>query len=105
MAPPTITFLQFLVLCELSSGKIPGHELRKRLRAEGFSKSGPAFYQLMSRLEDAKLVHGSYRNATVQGQVVRERLYEISGFGIKAAQQYVDSVRRTSAKAKWAWEV
>jgi DNA-binding PadR family transcriptional regulator len=105
MSQPTITYLQFLVLCELASGTITGHELRRRLDAEGVSKSGPAFYQLMSRLEDAKLVEGRYRNTTIERQVVRERLYEISGAGVTIAQQYADSVRRASAKAQWVWEV
>jgi len=50
----------------------------------GVRKSGPAFYQLMSRLEDAGLVTGSYHQEIIDGQIIRERHYRITAEGTRA---------------------
>ena len=88
MGVPTITSLQYFILCQLADADLAGHELRSKLQKEGIRKSGPAFYQLMARLEDARMVTGWYENATIDGQIVRERRYEITCGGRSAAFDY-----------------
>ena len=84
MALPRLSHLQFLVLGILLSEKLLGRDIRARLQEFGVRKSGPAFYQLMARLEDAKFVRGRYRQQIVEGQIIRERSYEIRAPGVSA---------------------
>ena len=61
-----------------------GFELREELARFGVRKSGPAFYQLMARLEDAELISGRYRQEIIDGQIIRERSYKIRARGERA---------------------
>ena len=91
MSPPSTTHLQAAVLSALVSVEAAGHEIRAVLLAEhGIKKSGPGFYQMMARMEDAKLVKGWYENTTVGDQIVRERRYKITAGGRRAARQYFE---------------
>jgi len=73
LALPEITHLQFLVLATLLDDGRPGKKIREELSRRGARRSGPAFYQLMARLEDAGLVEGRYEQRAVDGQVIKER--------------------------------
>lgn len=84
MKPPEITHLQFSVLALLQAGEQSGKAVRRRLGGLGMRRSGPAFYQLMSRLEDAGLAEGRYEQRVVDGQVIKERHYTITGDGVAA---------------------
>ena len=81
---PPLTHLQFAVLDALGASQITGRELRARLKANGIKKSGPAFYQMMSRLEDAKYVKGWYTQEIIDGQIIKQRHYKILGDGVRA---------------------
>jgi len=81
---PDITHLQFLILGALRTEERAGRDLRTLLRGHGARRSGPAFYQMMGRLEDAGLVRGRYEQRTVDGQSIKERLYEITAAGAAA---------------------
>ena len=81
---PEITHLQFLVLHALRSGTRRGLALRELLRRHGVRRSGPAFYQMMARLEDAGLVEGRYERRVHEGHAVKERRYEITRAGAAA---------------------
>jgi len=81
---PRLSHLQFLVLGALRGRELAGREVRVHLEGFGVHKSGPAFYQLMARLEDAGLVRGRYRQEVVEGQIIRERLYVASADGLRA---------------------
>ena len=81
---PRLSHLQFLVVGSLQGAGLYGREIRERLDSFGVRKSGPAFYQLMARLEDAGLVDGTYRQEIVDGQILRERHYEITASGRSA---------------------
>jgi len=81
---PDVTHLQFLVLEALTDGERAGRELRALLAAHGIRNSAPAFYQMMGRLEDARLVDGSYDQKVVAGQHVKERRYRITKVGARA---------------------
>ena len=85
MSPtPRLSHLQFLVLGSLLHGDRHGREIREDLRRFGIKRSGPAFYQLMSRLEDAELVEGRYEQKIVDSQIIRERNYQLKATGRRA---------------------
>lgn len=94
---PKLSHLQFLVIGIVRGGKLPGRVVRARLRDFGVRKSGPGFYQLMARLEDSGLVEGDYHQEIVEGQIIRERHYELTASGSTAWQGsrdfYVDAIR------------
>ncbi len=81
---PGLSHMQFLVVGVLRGRGLPGREIRDHLKGFGVRKSGPAFYQLMSRLEDASLVAGSYHQEIIDGQIIRERHYRITAEGARA---------------------
>jgi DNA-binding PadR family transcriptional regulator len=104
-ALPTLTHLQFLVLGVLRSEEQPGRVLRQALAEYGVRRSAPAFYQLMSRLERAKLVEGWYDQVTVRDQAVTERRYRITPEGQRLwrkAQGFYDDVARLSGDVRWS---
>ena len=81
---PACSHLQFAVLDVLGSNAMSGKELRLALRKErGILKSGPGFYQMMSRLEDSNWVSGEYRQEVIEGQIIKERFYTITGHGAR----------------------
>jgi DNA-binding PadR family transcriptional regulator len=84
---PDITHLQFLVLASLLDGEQSGRFLRLKLEESGERKSGPAFYQMMARLEDARLVRGHYDQKIVEGQIIKERRYRITAAGTTACRR------------------
>ena len=84
MNEPTLTHLQFVILGLIREGVASGKELRAALGEEGMRKSGPSFYQLMSRLEDSGWVTGRYRQSVVDGQIIRERHYALTPDGSRA---------------------
>ena len=82
MGLPKLSHLQFLVLGILRGGELRGRDIRERLKDFGVRKSGPAFYQLMARLEDSSFVRGRYEQEIVKSQMIRERCYKIRAHGI-----------------------
>ncbi|MEM8781928.1 MAG: PadR family transcriptional regulator [Planctomycetota bacterium] len=85
---PPYTPLQFAVLSLVVPGEVPGRALRQALKDKyGHKRSGPAFYQLMSRLEEMGLVVGTYHTVTVGEQDVRERRYSLTGDGVDALNE------------------
>jgi DNA-binding PadR family transcriptional regulator len=96
MQLPDLTHLQCLIIENLGANKLTGRELRARLTSAGAKKSGPAFYQLMSRLEEANLVEGHYTQKIVDGQIIKERVYRVTGQGQKALAATVNFYRQLS---------
>src|SRR4029450_9955604 len=78
---PDVTHLQFLVLGILRGGGRTGRAVRKALGRHGVRRSGPAFYQMMARLEDAGLIEGEYDQKVVRSQIIKERRYSLTGGG------------------------
>jgi DNA-binding PadR family transcriptional regulator len=78
---PDITHLQFLVLGMLRGGERPGRLIRRALARHGIARTGPAFYQMMARLEDAGFVGGEYDQKIVTGQIIKERRYALTPRG------------------------
>lgn len=104
-AVPILTHLQFLVLGVLRGEPQPGRTLRKALAAYGVRRTGPAFYQLMARLEKERLVDGWYEQVTVGDQAVTERHYRITADGTRRwneARAFYQQVVRASAKLRWS---
>ncbi len=81
MKMPMITHLQFLLLSALRHQSKTGRELREDLKKVSIKKSGPAFYQLMARMEDGALVEGWYSQTIIEGQIIKERNYKITPKG------------------------
>jgi len=81
---PDVTHLQFLVLAILRGGERTGRALRKQLARHGAARTGPAFYQMMARLEDAGLVAGAYDQKIVAAQIIKERRYTLTPAGESA---------------------
>jgi DNA-binding transcriptional ArsR family regulator len=90
MSIPNLSHLQFLILSALLDGEQPGRRLREKLAEAGETKSGPAFYQLMARLEEGRLVDGWYEQKIVEGQIIKERRYRVTASGEAAWQQTSD---------------
>jgi DNA-binding PadR family transcriptional regulator len=84
MSLPEITHLQFVILGSLMVGEQSGQSLRTELAKHKVRKSSPAFYQLMGRLEDSKLVEGRYEPVSINGYAVKERRYKPTGAGVRA---------------------
>jgi DNA-binding PadR family transcriptional regulator len=84
MHVPELSHLQFIVLAELVRGERTGREIRATLRRYRVRQSGPAFYQMMARLEKAGLASGWYTQDVVGGQVIKERRYRITADGARA---------------------
>jgi len=96
VALPEITHLQFLVLTLLSDEEQSGRFIRQKLDEIGEEKSGPAFYQMMARLEDAHLVRGHYDQKIVEGQIIKQRCYRITATGTDACRRAYDFYCRHS---------
>jgi hypothetical protein len=90
MSIPDLTHLQFLVLTTLLDGEQAGRYVREKLAEQGVRKTGPAFYQLMARLEDSGLVKGWYDQKIVEGQIIKERRYKLTGTGVRAWEEVRD---------------
>lgn len=84
MSLPDITHLQFLILDLLKYDAHSGRFIRERLAEEGERKTGPAFYQLMARLEEGGYVNGWYKSFVIDGQTIKERRYGITLRGKRA---------------------
>jgi DNA-binding PadR family transcriptional regulator len=87
MPLPFLTHLQFLVLSMLKHDSHSGRFLRERLKEEKAEQSAAAFYQMMARLEEGRLVSGWYESSVIDGQTIKERKYEISPRGARAVKQ------------------
>jgi DNA-binding PadR family transcriptional regulator len=87
---PELSHLQVLVLECLGTQKLSGRELRRLMAENKVKKTGPAFYQLMARLEEARFVEGEYSQKIVEGQIIKERFYRITGQGERAMRQTLE---------------
>lgn len=81
---PVLSALQTLVIEVVGSERVTGRELRRRLAEHNVRKTGPAFYQAMARMEEAGIVSGEYEQKIVDGQIIRERVYRVTGDGAQA---------------------
>ncbi len=102
---PALTHLQYRVLGVLRAEPQPGRTLRNALSAYGIRRTGPAFYQLMARMEKDRLVDGWYEQTTVGDQAVTERHYRITADGNRRwndARAFYEHVARATAKLRWS---
>ena len=94
MKLPSLSHLQLAVLGALAAGELRGREIRDELRQARVTHSGPAFYQMMARLEDAGFVVGWYSQKVVAGQLIKERRYRITSAGRRAWREARDFYAR-----------
>jgi DNA-binding PadR family transcriptional regulator len=100
MPIPPATHLQFLILSILIDGEQSGQFVRDQLAKHKVHKTGPAFYQMMARLEDADFVKGWYEKQVIEGQPIKERHYKITGAGVKAWERTRDFFADALAASK-----
>ena len=96
---PELTGLQFLIIETIGGKKMLGAELRERLKEHKVHKTGPAFYQLMARLEDAKLVEGKYEQKVIDGQIIKQRCYRVTGLGDRTRHATLEFYAQFSGRA------
>ena len=96
---PELSHLQIAVLGRLVAEPHKGAAVRAHLRALGAGQTGPAFYQMMSRLEAAGLAEGWYEQKVVAGQIIKERHYRVTPAGRKAWREARDFYRQLLATA------
>jgi hypothetical protein len=84
MLLPDLTHLQMILIEALGGRRMSGRELRAALKKLKVNKTAPAFYQLMSRMEEGDFVKGEYEDKNIDGVPIRERFYQITGHGVKA---------------------
>jgi DNA-binding PadR family transcriptional regulator len=100
---PPITHLQFLVLGCLVDGELAGRAVRETIADYGVRRSGPAFYQMMSRLERDRLIEGWYEQVTVGDQAVTERRYRIKPAGARLWRETSEFYRATGrSRERWS---
>lgn len=99
---PAITHLQCLVLGALADAEQAGRHLRALLGTYGVKSSGPAFYQMMARLETGGLVDGWYAQQVVDGQSLKERRYRLTRDGKRALDETRTFYLQTAAAARAA---
>lgn len=87
MKVPDITHLQFAVLSIIGGTERSGRTIREKLAEFKVKKTGPAFYQLMARMEENGLVKGWYEQEIIDGQIIKQRFYKAKGKGITAANK------------------
>ena len=99
---PPLPHLQFAVLGILKAGQQSGLDIRSELARLNVGKAGPAFYRLMSRMEESGLVEGWYEQDIVDGQIFRERVYKAVPLGTRAWNQtrnfHLTVIRRFAGK-------
>ena len=100
---PVITHLQFLVLGCLVHDEQPGRVIRERIAEYGVRRSGPAFYQMMSRLERARLVEGWYEQVIAGDQAVTERRYRLRPAGLRVWRETDDFYRKAAPLGAERW--
>jgi hypothetical protein len=100
---PPLTHLQFVVLGALIDGEQPGRVVRDAMATFGVRRSAPAFYQMMARLERAKLVEGWYEQITVGDQAVTERRYRLRPAGQKLWEATRAFYVRAGAASRRRW--
>ena len=94
---PELSHLQFAVLGILRGGEHKGRDLRRQLSQLRVRQTGPAFYQMMARLEEAGFIEGWYVQQVLDGQILKERHYRICMEGERAWRAsrsfYLESIR------------
>jgi len=96
---PKLTHLQIVVLAISAEGEQWGKEFREKLAVRGCRMSGPAFYQLMARMEDAGLIEGGYQTKVVKGQTLKQRRYRPTGEGQRVLRNVVEFYAETARVA------
>jgi len=95
---PELTRLQFLIIETIGAKRMLGAQLRERLKEHNVHRTGPAFYQLMARLEEAELVEGWYKQEVIDGQIIKQRCYRVTGLGERARHATLEFYSQFSEK-------
>lgn len=77
----------------LKNGELGGKDFRVSLALRGYKVYGPAFYQLMKRMEERKLVTSWITQVVVNGHGVRIKNYKITATGAKRLEETMKVIR------------
>jgi hypothetical protein len=77
--------------------------IRETIAGFGIRRSGPAFYQMMSRLERARLVEGWYEQVIAGDQAVTERRYRIRPAGLRVYRETAEFYRKVAPLGTERW--
>jgi DNA-binding PadR family transcriptional regulator len=102
---PGLTHLQFLALGVVLSGPQRGRAIREAIERYGIRRSGPAFYQMMARLERDGMVEGWYEQVKVGDQFVTERRYRPTAAGSRSwerAYAFYEGVHVSVTRRRWS---
>ena len=100
MSDSNLSNHQFAILSIIRASEVRGKEIRdhlKKLKISKISKSGPAFYQLMSRMEEAGLVSSKFDQRIIDGQIIKEKKYKIKAKGARSLESTIDFNNRVTA--------
>ena len=97
---PELSHLQIAVLGLLGVEPHKGAAIRSHLGSLSVHQTGPAFYQMMARLEEAGLAEGWYDQKVVAGQIIKERHYRITPAGRRAWREARDFYRQILASTR-----
>lgn len=97
-AIPELTLVHATVIAIISGGDVPGKLIREELIQRGWSEIKPAFYNLMKRMEQKKLVIGEYAVIEHSTYAVRERRYRVAPKGALAYEEFLAFVKDISSK-------
>ena len=103
MGNPHYNFSQMATVDIIAKhGQINGVDLRRELAAEGVKKSGPAFFDMMMRLESAGLIRSWHDNETlVKGRRRRTKFYCLEGDGFRALQEFRQYLQDYMKRRSW----
>ena len=78
-----MTHLQYAIIRIIGNQEVSGTDIREKIKQKfgDPQPSLPAFYQLIGRMEDAKLVSGRYLRIDKGDVHKRERLYNATVYG------------------------
>ena len=79
-----LTRLQFDIIDVIGAQRMSGRDVRASLAARGIKRTLAAFYQLMSRIEEGKLVRSELEQKVENGFTIKERIYRVTGKGVTA---------------------
>ena len=100
---PPLPWLQFVILSAIQDNPlvwVTGKVIRATMAEDGVKRAGPAFYQIMGRIEEAKLVEGENYDRLEERQKGKQRIcerrYKLTDRGIMA----LDRTRRAYGRTK-----
>jgi DNA-binding PadR family transcriptional regulator len=95
--------LMILQLLADEDSTVSGFELRKKMETLGLKKSGPRFYQVMSKLEDASCVSAERTVVNHRGRDYQQVVYGLTPGGRFVLEQRRNEINTLAGRSLLAW--